>query len=56
MASLIRRRRLAGLALALALALTILPRLVAPLVSNELASWLPGTTEVLADESADGSG
>jgi len=56
MASLVRRPRLAGLALVLALALTVLPGLIAPLVSNELASWLPGTDVVFADEPQDGSG
>ena len=49
MAGLLKRSRLAGFVLVLALGLTILPGLVAPLLGDELASWLPGTDVVLAD-------
>jgi hypothetical protein len=56
MASLLRRTRLAGFALALAFALTVLPGLVAPLLSNELAGWIPGTDVVFAEESHNGGG
>ena len=56
MASLQKRSRLAGFALALAFALTVLPGLVTPLLSNELAGWIPGTDVVFADETAGGGG
>ena len=56
MTSLIRHTRLATFALILALSLTILPGLISPLVSDEFADWLPGTTEVLADDAEDGNG
>ena len=55
MATLFKRSRMAALALALALGLTVLPSLVAPMLGNELASILPGTDVVLAD-SNQGSG
>lgn len=55
MASLLRRTRLTGFTLLLALGLTVLPGLVTPLLGDELASWLPGTDVVLADGSQ-GSG
>ena len=56
MTSLQKRTRLAGFALALAFALTVLPGLVAPLVGDELASWLPVPAEVSADEAQGGGG
>ena len=56
MASLIRHTRLGAIAVALALGLNVLPGLVAPLLSNEWASRLPGLTEVQADEPATGGG
>jgi hypothetical protein len=55
MAGLLKRTRLAGIALVLTLGLTVLPGLVTPLLGDELASWLPGTDVVLADGSQ-GSG
>ncbi len=56
MASLIQRARLTGFALALAFGLTVLPGLMAPLLGDELASWLPGTDVVLANEPSGGGG
>ena len=56
MTSLQKRTRLAGFALALAFALTVLPGLLTPLLSNELAGWIPGTDVVFADEAAGGGG
>ena len=49
MTGLLRRTRLTGLALALALGLTVLPGLVAPLLGAELANVLPGVNVALAD-------
>ena len=54
--SLLRFTLLAGFALALAFALTVLPGLLTPLLSNELAGWIPGTDVVFADEAAGGGG
>ncbi len=51
MASLLTHSRLTGLALALALGLTMVPGLVAPLLTD----WLPGVDIALADHSQ-GSG
>jgi hypothetical protein len=56
MASLLQRIRLVGFALTLAFALTVLPGLVAPLLSNELAGWIPGTDVVFAEDAHDGGG
>ena len=56
MASLLRRTRLAGFALALALGLTVLPGLVTSFVGDELASWIPSTSVVFADEAENGGG
>lgn len=56
MASLQQRARHMGLALALALGLTILSGVVTPMLSDELASVLPGVDVVLADEPAGGGG
>lgn len=52
MTSLLRNTRRTSIALAIAFALAILPGLVAPLISDELANTLPGVTRVFADESA----
>ncbi len=56
MASLLQRARLTGFALALDLGLTVLPGLVSPLLSDELANALPGVDVVLADNSQTSGG
>ncbi len=55
MTSLLTHSRLTGLALALALGLTMVPGLIAPLLTDEFADWLPGVDIALADHSQ-GSG
>lgn len=55
MASLLQRTRMTGLALALALGLTVLPGLVAPLLGDELSSTFPIVHDALA-EHQDGGG
>lgn len=56
MARLVKHIRHTGLALAIALGLMVLSSVTTPLLGDELANLLPGTTVVLADEPADGSG
>lgn len=55
MASLLQPIRRGGIALAVAVGLTILAAVATPLLGNELADVLPGVTDALADESQ-GSG
>ncbi len=45
-----------GVAMALVLGLTVLSGLTAPLLDDEVASWLPVPTEALADEPHGGNG
>jgi hypothetical protein len=56
MASLRQRSRRIGIALAIVLCLTVLSAVARPLVSDELANWLPGPAQVLAEEPSDGGG
>ena len=56
MTSLLKRSRRTGIALAIALGLTVLSALGTPLLGDKLADMLPGVTEVLADEPAGGGG
>jgi hypothetical protein len=56
MASLRQRSRSAGIALAIALGLTVLSALAQPLFGHKLATWLPNATEVLAEETSNGGG
>jgi hypothetical protein len=56
MASLRQRSRKIAIALAIVFSLTILSAVAQPLVSDELANWLPGPATVLADESSNGGG
>lgn len=56
MTGLQKTTRLAGFALLLAFALTVLPGLLVPFVGDELASRLPIPTEAFADEAEGGGG
>ncbi len=56
MTSLQKRTYHLWLALCLVVGLTILPAITAPLIGDELANWLPGTTAVYAEESHNGGG
>lgn len=56
MASLVKRSRRCGLALAIALGLTVLSAVGTPLLSSKLVHLLPGPDVALADEPHDGSG
>jgi hypothetical protein len=56
MASLRQRSRKIAIALAIVLSLSILSAVARPLVGDELANWLPGPTQVLADETSNGGG
>jgi hypothetical protein len=56
MASLQKRSRRLWMALCMVIGLTVLPTITAPLVGDELASWIPGSTAVYAEESAGGGG
>jgi hypothetical protein len=56
MASLQKRSRRLWMVLCLVVGLMILPAITAPLVGDELASWIPGVDVVLAEDSAGGGG
>jgi hypothetical protein len=57
MTSLLKRSRRTGIALAIALSLTVLSALGTPLLGDELAQVLPGgVTAVSANDSAGGGG
>lgn len=51
MAGLLKRSRRTGLALAIAVALTVLSAVALPLLGDNLAHVVPGVGVVLADES-----
>ena len=56
MASLRQRSGKIWIALVVALSLTVLSAVGTPLVGDELANWLPGPAEVLAEETSGGGG
>ncbi len=56
MAGLLKRSRLTAFVLTLALGLSVLPGLAAPLLGDGLAKALPGVNVVLADDCENGGG